>query len=67
MGAHYLRPYHALRGDHAVQVMLERTLQHKALRLTVLLGDGDEFLIELGVYFQGDLDGARHRWPLIRF
>jgi hypothetical protein len=39
--------------------MLERALQHKSLRLPVLLGDGDELLVEPGVYFWSDLYGAR--------
>src|ERR1019366_7803869 len=60
IGGHHLRPYHALRRDHVVQVMLQRPFQHEPLRLPVLLGHGDELLIELGIYFGGDFDGARH-------
>jgi len=51
IGGHHLRPYHALRRDDVVQVMLQRPLQHKALRLPVLLGHGNEFLIKLGIDF----------------
>ena len=47
-----------------MQVMLQRPLQYKALRLPVLLGHGDEFFVQLGIDFESDLDGTR-QWASI--
>lgn len=59
IGRHHLGPHHTLRGNDVVQIVFESPLQHKPLRLSILLGNGDELGVELGVDFGSDFDGAR--------
>jgi hypothetical protein len=56
-GVHYLGPDQVLGWNHVVQVKRERLLENVPLRLPILLGNRDEFIVEFGVDLGSELLG----------